>query len=562
MKVSPFALSVVRLNLAVPVLLLGWDASTGTLGANPVNFALRTTGILALIFLVGSLAVTPASRLGGWSWLGPFRRMLGLNAFSHTVLHFLIFFVGDRAGSVRDTVSEVVLRPYLAVGMFALVLMVPLAATSTDRAIKRLGPKRWKALHRLAYVAATAGVVHFAMLVKSDATRPVAFAVVLGVLFAYRLVAHYLQLRADSRKLRAGPALAPPRPKFWTGRLRVARVFDETPDVRTFRLVGDGPRLPFDFLPGQYLNLALEIDGKPVRRSYTIASSPSRVGSCEISVKREPNGLASRHLHDGVREGDWLAVSAPAGRFTFAGTEAGGIVMIAGGVGVTPLMSKIRYLTDACWPGDIFLVYSARAERDIIFRDELESLRRRFPNLRVTVTLTRADGADWPGERGRIAADLLTRLVPGIATKRAHLCGPTEMTGPIRHMLRGLGVPDESILEESFTSPARIEAVATGVVATEVRVTPPVTAGGGTVTFAKSGRSAESAGRTVLEVAEELDIAIDYDCRSGICGRCKTRLLSGDVAMDADDALDPVDKANGVILSCQARCAGPVVVEA
>ncbi len=131
------------------------------------------------------------------------------------------------------------------------------------------------------------------------------------------------------------------RSKSWAGQLRVAQVFDETPQVRTFRLTSAaGPRLPFDFLPGQYLNLSLAIDGRKVRRSYTIASSPTRAGYCELTIKREERGLASRHLHDAVRAGDMLDVIAPAGKFTFTGAESASVVMIAGGVGITPLMAK------------------------------------------------------------------------------------------------------------------------------------------------------------------------------------------------------------------------------
>ena len=139
-------------------------------------------------------------------------------------------------------------------------------------------------------------------------------------------------------------------------------------------------------------------------------------------------GSSSRHLHDAVREGSLLDVSAPAGRFTFTGAEADSIVMIAGGVGITPLMAKIRYLTDLGWPGEIHLVFAVKTEGDIIFRDELDYLRRRFPNLHVTVTLTRDDGTSWSGERGRISPELLNRVVPRIPEQRVHICGPGEMT--------------------------------------------------------------------------------------------------------------------------------------
>jgi glycine betaine catabolism B len=451
--------------------------------------------------------------------------------------------------------------------------------------IRRLGGKRWKALHRLAYVAAVAGVVHYYMLVKADVTQPVAFAVAVAVLLGYRLVAHYLQLRSAYYKLRSAPsttlahaadATPAARPKFWSGQLTVARVFDETPGVRTFRLVPPAAtRLPFDFLPGQYLNLSLMVDGNKVNRSYTIASPPTRVGYCELTVKREERGVASRHLHDAVHEGSLIDVSAPAGRFTFTGTEAESIVMIGGGVGITPLMAKIRYLTDLGWPGEIHLVFAVKTESDIIFRDELEYLRRRFPNLRVTVTLTRDDGTSWPGERGRISPELLNRVVPRISARRVHICGPGEMMETIIQMLQELAVPDERIRIESFAPAGRLEATASkpapdehagSVVTTqqaEMAAASTALASAASVTFARAGKSKQvTAIQTVLEASEDLGVNIAYDCRAGICGQCKTKLLAGRVIMDVQDALDLADRANNVILSCQARCVDQVVVEA
>jgi ferredoxin-NADP reductase/DMSO/TMAO reductase YedYZ heme-binding membrane subunit len=582
MKVSRFARSIVLLNCAVPLILLTWDAVAGRLGANPVNFAIRTTGVLSLIFIILTLAITPVSRMTGWGWMGQFRRVLGLYAFFHAGLHFLIFFWFDRAASVLDTLTEIAERTYLMVGIVGLVLMAPLAITSTNGMIKRLGPKRWKLLHRLVYVVATAGAIHFAMLVKADLTRPIAFAVPIALLFAWRLGAHYFQLRRESYQFRnpASPAPVPAstgapvaKPKHWSGQLCVVKVFQETPDVRTFRLVSSaGPRLPFDFLPGQYLNLSFVIDGKKVNRSYTIASSPTRIGSCELTVKREPKGTASRHLHDRVDAGTLVNVYAPAGRFTFTGAEADSLVMIAGGVGITPLMAKIRYLTDIGWTGQIYLVYSVKTERDIIFQDELDYLRSRFPNLHVTVTLTRAEGSSGGWERGRISRELLHRVVPQISTRRVHICGPTEMTERTRQMLLDLGVPAESIKSESFTSPARATAQAPAaagtngtLMATAQRSEPARAAvnAAATLTFARSGKSLPiSARKTVLEAAEDVGVSINYDCRSGICGQCKTKLLAGHVIMETQDALTAVDRANNLILSCQARCIDQVSVEA
>jgi sulfoxide reductase heme-binding subunit YedZ len=276
MRIDRFTKWVVIVNCAVPVTLLGWDALNGRLSANPVNFAIRTTGILSLIFLVLSLTVTPLMRLAQWSSLGQLRRVMGLYAFFYACVHFGLFYLCDRNANLGDVLSEIARRRYLWVGIVGLLVMVPLAITSTNRMIQRLGPKRWKLLHRLAYVAAAAGILHFYMLVKADTTRPIIFATLLGALFSFRLGAHYVKLRADSYRLHhpPPPSGASPQPgQRWEGVLRLARVFVETPEVRTFRLVAtSGAMLPFQHLPGQFLTLHLNIDGRDVRRSYTIAS--------------------------------------------------------------------------------------------------------------------------------------------------------------------------------------------------------------------------------------------------------------------------------------------------
>jgi len=143
--------------------------------------------MLALIFLLLTLLVTPLRKVSGWNWIIFSRRTLGLYAFFYASLHFLIFFSLDRSFSVSGTLSEMVKRKYLLVGITGLLVMVPLAVTSTNAMIKRLGGKRWRALHRLAYVAAFAGVIHYYMQVKKDVRQPLAFATVLAVLLGYRL---------------------------------------------------------------------------------------------------------------------------------------------------------------------------------------------------------------------------------------------------------------------------------------------------------------------------------------------------------------------------------------
>jgi ferredoxin-NADP reductase/DMSO/TMAO reductase YedYZ heme-binding membrane subunit len=561
-----FAKRVAIVNCLVPAVLLAWDAYRHHLGVNDVNFAIRTTGLIGLILITLALVITPLRAITGWNRLISVRRNMGVIGFFYLATHFVIFFLFDRQASVSSTLTEIVKRKYLWFGTTALVLMIPLALTSTDGMITRLGPTRWKRLQRLSYVIAIAGVIHYYMLVKSDVRQPLAFAGVIGVLLLFRVGQHYLGLRAEVKAARTKASTAlktPAKKKFWSGELVVARMFDETHDVRTFRLVSpDGGSLPFDHVAGQYLNLALMIDGQRVNRSYTIASSPTRSAYCEISVKRATDGYGSRHLHEAWREGQRVKVSAPAGKFIFAGHESDRVVLIAGGIGITPMMSVVRSLTDRGWRGDIYLLFSVRRVRDVVFHEELAYLQARFPNLHVRIIVSRDPETPWDGPRGQITRDIIAGFVPGLAHGPVLICGPDPMMAAMRAILVGIGVPDAEILQEAFISPANVEptAAVNGVAIAEEPL-----ADGDTpsLIFKRTGKTVELASdQTVLEAAEDAGVEIPFECRSGICGQCKTQLISGRVTMDAQDALTAADRARGLILACQARATRTVEVDA
>ena len=174
-------------NALVPLGLLGWDAFRGNLGANPVEFFLRTTGVLTLIFLLITLSVTPLRKYFGWNNLVKFRRMLGLYAFFYGALHLVTYSIFDKSLSFSAIASDVWQRPFIAVGMLAFFLLIPLAVTSTNGMIKRLGGKNWARLHKLTYAVAILGVIHFWMIVKSDVFYPALFGIVLAVLLFYRI---------------------------------------------------------------------------------------------------------------------------------------------------------------------------------------------------------------------------------------------------------------------------------------------------------------------------------------------------------------------------------------
>ncbi len=178
---------VVFINSLVPLALLGWDAARGRLGANPLEFAIRTTGVLALVFLLLSLAVTPLRKALGIAWMVKLRRMLGLYGFFYALLHLLTYMWFDKLFNFSAVIEDVWKRPFITVGMASFILLVPLAVTSTTGMIKRLGGKRWGRLHKATYVAAAGGVIHYYMLVKADTREPLLFALVLAILLGYRV---------------------------------------------------------------------------------------------------------------------------------------------------------------------------------------------------------------------------------------------------------------------------------------------------------------------------------------------------------------------------------------
>ncbi|MCA1594531.1 MAG: sulfoxide reductase heme-binding subunit YedZ [Acidobacteria bacterium] len=209
MKEIKFYKVAIFINALVPLALVGWDWLHGRLGADPLNFVTRTTGTLTLVFLMLTLAVTPARKITGVQWLIRFRRMLGLYAFFYGFLHFTAYVWFDKFFNLRAAAEDVWRRPFIIVGLTSFFLMVPLAITSTNGMIKRLGGKRWQRLHKLVYLTAIGGVLHFYLLVKSDTRRPVIFGAILAVLLGYRLYVAY------SSKLKAKPLsltqTAPPR---------------------------------------------------------------------------------------------------------------------------------------------------------------------------------------------------------------------------------------------------------------------------------------------------------------------------------------------------------------
>jgi len=188
MKDARFAKFVVLVNGFVPLALLGWDFWRGAVGPNPKEYVLRTTGMLALVFLLLSLCVTPLRRLSGYNALSHFRRMLGLYAFFYGLVHLSFWFAVDRAMDFAAAWDDIQERSFILIGMATLVMMVPLAVTSTNAMVKRMGAQKWKQLHRLAYVAGVGGVIHYCYVGKVLTRLPMGFIGALVLLLGYRVV--------------------------------------------------------------------------------------------------------------------------------------------------------------------------------------------------------------------------------------------------------------------------------------------------------------------------------------------------------------------------------------
>lgn len=326
----------------------------------------------------------------------------------------------------------------------------------------------------------------------------------------------------------------------------VLAVLDEAREIRTFRLLRPEG---FSFQAGQFVMVRVQVDGKAVVRCYSISSAPESSGYLEISVKRQ--GVVSRTLHGSVRPGSVVAVKGPGGAFTYPAGDERPLVLVAGGVGITPLVSMLRHAVVADPTRPVTLLYSVRDAEDVAFADELRVLSRRHPQVRVAVTFTGT--APQGALSGRIDGRLLARTVADPVDSVYCICGPLPMIEGTKALLASLGVPAAQVRAEAFEAavasatmaPTRPAAPAPSPVVPEPTPAPAIR-----VEFSESGRSAAAVpGQSLLEIAEEAGVEIPSLCRAGACGTCKSRLLNGDVDFAAD-LIDPAERNRGWILTC------------
>lgn len=285
---------------------------------------------------------------------------------------------------------------------------------------------------------------------------------------------------------------------------RVLQVQRETHDSATL-VIKPGWGFSFDYEPGQYMGIGLLVDGRWRWRSYSLTSSPVKgARTVTITVKAMPEGFLSTHLVDGVKPGTIVRLAAPQGNFVLPDPAPPAVLFITAGSGITPVMSMLRTLVRRDQVTDVIHLHSAPTADDVMFAAELDQLGRDHPGYRLQLRTTRS--------QGRLNLSSLDTEVPGWRSRQTWACGPEAMLNAAERAWTAAGVGDRLHLERFAVS----RAAPAGV--------------GGTVTFAKSGKSANAdAATSLMDAGEQAGVQMPFGCRMGICQSCVVGLVDGHV---------------------------------
>lgn len=397
--------------------------------------------------------------------------------------------------------------------------------------------------------------IHFLRVASTDkvpARTSLTFVVVVLIFVAIAFFAKGKQskLKADAEILSLNkPAAQELSNRSEALHLTLARIESQTQDAKSLRFVlPRGQRIAAR--PGQFLTFEWMIDGKPVPRSYSICSSPTHGSFIEITPKRVENGYVSQFLNDRAIVGLTVNARGPYGKFCFDESKHERIVLIAGGSGITPMMAMLRYIDDLCVPVDSTLIYCVRTEQDVFFKSELAALQSRMPKFHYVPVLSRA-ATDWLGWKGRLRREVLESEIEKPLESTFFLCGPPAFMELGGTLLKEMAVDPARILQESFGSAVTGEKDSvsnTGLL---------------TVKFARSAVAYNmSPGETLLESSERNGVLIPSGCRMGSCGTCATKLLSGNVKMEREEALNDEMRSHGYILPCVSRALSDITLDA
>lgn len=375
--------------------------------------------------------------------------------------------------------------------------------------------------------------------------------------------------RRSQELLRAAEAQREKAELSWTGfrKFEIADKVTEAENICSFYLrPHDGKAIP-PFEPGQYLTFQLRIpdQSKPVVRCYSLSDAPTKRDSYRVTIKRlppppdnpdAPPGLSSSYFHDTLQPGDILDVRAPNGHFYLDRTKDTPVVLIAGGVGLTPMLSMLNTLHDSGSNREVWFFYGVRHGGEHAMKQHLKEIQAASPNTHVVVCYSEPRAQDRKGEdydhEGHVSVDLMRERL-GAPNYEFYICGPPPMMRIITEGLEAWGVPESAINYEAF-GPATVKKKAPAEDAPSAEEEQEVQ-------FARSGKTVTwtSSTGSLLDLAEANGVAIDFGCRAGNCGTCLTALKEGEVDYLSEPGVPP---EKGSCLSCIAVPKGKVVLDA
>lgn len=231
--------------------------------------------------------------------------------------------------------------------------------------------------------------------------------------------------------------------------VKITRIIEEAQNVKTYRLTPiNGEKI--DFLPGQFVFLYVKIGKEKLKRAYSIASSPLKKKYIDLTIKRTLGGKVTPHILDSVKIGDFFEISNPQGKFNYSEDNGNNITLIAGGTGIVPFISILRYCTEKKLDTNITLFYSAKNEELILYRKELEKLEKINTNLKIIYTLTQTKNG-WKGHRGRIDKEFITQNINVLESNMFYLCGPLGLIRDTANTLISLGVDRKKIKRDVWS---------------------------------------------------------------------------------------------------------------
>jgi ferredoxin-NADP reductase len=329
-------------------------------------------------------------------------------------------------------------------------------------------------------------------------------------------------------------------------------VHQEAHDVKSFTFTSPEGKL-FSFDAGQYFLFDFPVGADMERRCYSISSSPQRTNAFTVTVKKVPNGIVSNWLHDKLEPGTTVKAQGPLGYFVRPPAKK--ILLLSGGSGITPVMSMVRDIADTCAVADIVFVHAARSPVDLIFREELSNLASRMNGLRLHFLPEVTTGEpSWSGLTGRISSEFLKLAVPDVAERMVMCCGPAPFMAAARDITASLGVPSYNYREESFDAAIIDENESAGVINPAGKVFQ--------VAFSKQARTIDVPDDlTVLSCAKKSGVRIPSSCSNGVCGTCKSKLLSGSVDMQHNGGIRQREIDAGLFLPCCSKPLSNLVIE-